>query len=137
MGGDGSMGTTLKMLRQSKAIERSLIDKGIGLMTLPFGTGNDTAQIFGWGNKAYDENWLDDIGTLMEQISTAYSDQLSVWRAVIETKKSREGGKTEYDKSDGVDTGVCNSFDEDVQANAFVMCCYFNIGIEAEIGMSK
>ena len=43
MGGDGSMGTTLKMLRTVPAIEKSLIRKEIGLVTLPFGTGNDTA----------------------------------------------------------------------------------------------
>jgi len=43
--------------------------------------------------------------------------------------------KEEYTKDDDFDTGVYNSFDEPVKQNSFVMCCYFNIGIEAEIGM--
>ena len=50
MGGDGSMGTTLKFLREIPEIEAGLVSKEVGLVILPFGTGNDTAQVFGWGN---------------------------------------------------------------------------------------
>ena len=40
-------------------------------------------------------------------------------------------------RDDGVDTGLYNAYDEPVFANQFVMCCYFNIGLEAEVGISK
>ena len=43
MGGDGSMGTTLKFLREIPEIEAALVSKEVGLTILPFGTGNDTA----------------------------------------------------------------------------------------------
>ena len=50
MGGDGSLATTLKMLRTRKIIEKAMLDKLISFVVLPFGTGCDAAQIFGWGN---------------------------------------------------------------------------------------
>lgn len=50
MGGDGSLATTLKMLRSRPPIESALKQKKISFVLLPFGTGCDTAQIFGWGN---------------------------------------------------------------------------------------
>ena len=43
MGGDGSMGTTLKFLREIPEIEAGLVKKDVGMCILPFGTGNDTA----------------------------------------------------------------------------------------------
>ena len=49
MGGDGSLGQTIRELRKT-----SIIDEHINKITfclLPFGTGNDTGQVFGWGSK--------------------------------------------------------------------------------------
>merc|ERR1712038_519910 len=43
MGGDGSMGTTLKFLREVPEIEGGLKSREVGLCILPFGTGNDTS----------------------------------------------------------------------------------------------
>lgn len=66
MGGDGSMATTLNMLRQRPAIEEAISQKRVAFVNLPFGTGCDTAQIFGWGNMPQDEEWLDRIDSLTE-----------------------------------------------------------------------
>ena len=79
MGGDGSLATTLKMLRTSPAIDEALKQKMISFVLLPFGTGCDTAQIFGWGNCPQDEEWLDRLESLIEDIVTAENDALSVW----------------------------------------------------------
>ena len=43
MGGDGSLATTLKMLRTCPAIDEALKQKMISFVLLPFGTGCDTA----------------------------------------------------------------------------------------------
>lgn len=43
MGGDGSCGTTMKFLREVPEIEAGLIRRDVGIVILPFGTGNDTA----------------------------------------------------------------------------------------------
>lgn len=49
MGGDGTLGIVLKELKSVEAINKSL-DK-IYFSLLPYGTGNDTARVFGWGSK--------------------------------------------------------------------------------------
>ena len=43
MGGDGSLATTLIMLRTRSPIEEALRQKMISFVLLPFGTGCDTA----------------------------------------------------------------------------------------------
>ncbi len=43
MGGDGSLATTLKMLRTNAVIEKALSQRLVSFITLPFGTGCDTA----------------------------------------------------------------------------------------------
>jgi diacylglycerol kinase family enzyme len=43
MGGDGSLGTTIKFLRSSKIANQALIKGKISFAMLPFGTGNDGA----------------------------------------------------------------------------------------------
>jgi diacylglycerol kinase family enzyme len=51
MGGDGSLGQTIRELRKT-----AIIDEHINKITfclLPFGTGNDTGQVFGWGSKYF------------------------------------------------------------------------------------
>ena len=50
MGGDGSLATTINMLRTNSHIEKALKEQYISFVLLPFGTGCDTAQIYGWGN---------------------------------------------------------------------------------------
>ena len=93
MGGDGSMGTTLKFLREVKTIEDGLVKKDVGICILPFGTGNDTAQVFGWGNQPQDEFWFDDIGELINDIVTAKNDSLSLWQVRVDTEKTIEACK--------------------------------------------
>ena len=143
MGGDGSMGTTLKFLREVEEIEQGLAKREVGIVILPFGTGNDTAQVFGWGNHPQDEFWYDDIGCLITDIVTGINDSLSLWQVRVDTRETLEAAsKTKENKQvfracDNVDTGITNAYDEPVFANQFVMCCYFNIGLEAQVGISK
>lgn len=143
MGGDGSLATTIKMLRSKSVIEKALKQKLVSFVLLPFGTGCDTAQIFGWGNCPQDEDWLESIQTLTEEIVTAENDALSVWKVQIQTTRSERA--TERSKTDQtvfkpeqrIDVGIYDAFDEPVFTNEFLMCCYFNIGFEPRVGACK
>ena len=50
MGGDGSLGQLVKQLSEHKEIYSRL--EQIHFCLLPYGTGNDTAQVLGWGCKS-------------------------------------------------------------------------------------
>lgn len=132
------MATTLKMLRAKPVIEKALKNRLISFVTLPFGTGCDAGQVFGWGNCPQDETWLDRIDSLTEEIVTGENDTLSVWKVTVDTKKIREAGdKTVYRAEEGIDVGIYNAFREPVMTNEFLMCCYFNIGFEPRVGACK
>ena len=88
MGGDGSLATTLGMLRARPNIEDALRKKNVSFVTLPFGTGCDAAQVFGWGNMPQDEDWLARIEALMTDIVCSEQDTLSLWRITLNTLKS-------------------------------------------------
>jgi diacylglycerol kinase family enzyme len=49
MGGDGSLAQTIKVLRKNATIEEHI--NKITFCLMPYGTGNDTGQVFGWGSK--------------------------------------------------------------------------------------
>lgn len=51
MGGDGSFATTIKFLRTNKDVALGLSKGKFCFVTLPFGTGNDGGQAFGWGSQ--------------------------------------------------------------------------------------
>lgn len=70
-GGDGSLATTVKFLRQSKIANQALIKGRISFVMLPFGTGNDGAQVFGWGISAEHEVWMQNLEELMRDIITS------------------------------------------------------------------
>ena len=84
MGGDGSLATTIKFLRKSLTIDASLQKGRISFCMLPFGTGNDGAQVFGWGSSPFNELWLQDVGTLMRDIVEAQTEFLSLWRCTVD-----------------------------------------------------
>ena len=58
MGGDGSLATTIQFLRTSLTIDACLQRGRLSFCMLPFGTGNDGAQVFGWGSSPCSEFWL-------------------------------------------------------------------------------
>ena len=54
MGGDGSLAQTIKELRKNEIINQNI--NKLTFCLLPYGTGNDTGQVFGWGSKNYITN---------------------------------------------------------------------------------
>ena len=82
-GGDGSLPTTVGMLRTRPVIEDALRQKLMAIICLPFGTGCDTAQVFGWGYAPRDEYWYDRLESLIEDVVTGHGDLLSLWRVII------------------------------------------------------
>ena len=58
MGGDGSLATTIKFLRTSTVVDQAMVKGKLSFCMLPFGTGNDGAQVFDWGASPANELWL-------------------------------------------------------------------------------
>ena len=83
---------------------------------LPFGTGNDGAQVFEWGASPENELWLQDLESLMRDIITSQTVHLSLWNAVV-------------------DGDVYNPDGEQVH-NQILLTYYFNMGVDAVVGMA-
>lgn len=83
---------------------------------LPFGTGNDGAQVFGWGETPCSELWLQDIDSLMRDIVEAKSAILSLWRCTVD-------GEVYSAKGERLD-------------NQILLTYYFNMGVDAVVGMA-
>ena len=58
MGGDGSLAKTIQYLRTSQIVDQALQKGKLSFCMLPFGTGNDGAQVFNWGASPANELWL-------------------------------------------------------------------------------
>jgi len=83
-GGDGSLGTTIKFFRTAPEIDSAMAKGTIYFVTLPFGTGNDGPQVFGWGSNPLNENWIADLESLMRDIITAQTTSLSLWNVQVD-----------------------------------------------------
>lgn len=127
MGGDGSLAQTIKELRKNELIN-SNINK-IVFCLLPYGTGNDTGQVFGWGSKFFHSlsildqpgKWGADLETLMNCLLQAKKDSLTLWNVKVDGELLDA-----HEKPLGKE-----------KSTDMLMTCYFNIGIDAEIGASK
>lgn len=115
MGGDGSFATTIKFLRTNPKVDSGLNKGKLAFATLPFGTGNDGGQAFGWGNNPSGELWFDDVESLMRDLVKAQCVNLSLWNCKVE--------------------GECYSAAGDPVDNNILMLYYFNLGLDARIGL--
>lgn len=113
MGGDGSFATTIKFLRTRKDVDQGLSKGKFCFVTLPFGTGNDGGQAFGWGSSPSFEMWTTDIESLMRDLVKAKCVDLSLWNCEIEGEVYSVAGE----KLD----------------NNQLMCYYFNVGLDSKI----
>lgn len=115
MGGDGSLATTINFLRTNKVVDQGLVKGKVCFVMLPFGTGNDGAQVFGWGASPAGELWLQDLESLMRDIILSSTESLSLWNCKVEGQVLNASGQ--------------------VLPDEILMCYYFNLGIDAEVGM--
>ena len=83
---------------------------------LPFGTGNDGAQVFGWGASPANESWLFDLESLSRDIICSTTETLSLWTCMAD-------GEVYNAKGEKID-------------NKILMTYYFNMGVDAVIGMA-
>jgi len=83
---------------------------------LPFGTGNDGAQVFGWGSSPSNELWLQDLGSLMRDIVEAETEYLSLWRCTVDGEVYSPTGEQ--------------------RPNDILLTYYFNMGVDAVVGMA-
>jgi len=87
----------------------------IQICLLPYGTGNDTASVFGWG--CTPGEYAENTDSLMKALINAKQDALTIWNV-------------------NVDGDLYDAFDKRIESNDLGMACYFNLGIDAEIGTS-
>ena len=83
---------------------------------LPYGTGNDGAQVFGWGSSPVGEQWMTDLESLMRDIILSSTEPLSLWTCIP-------------------DGEVYNAKGERIK-NEILLTYYFNMGVDAVIGMA-
>ena len=84
MGGDGSLATTITYLRSSNTVNIGLSKGKLCFCMLPFGTGNDGPQVFGWGASPLAELWLHDLESLLRDMINATTESLSLWNCEVE-----------------------------------------------------
>jgi diacylglycerol kinase family enzyme len=61
----------------------NLTDGSITFCILPFGTGNDTSQVLGWG-KQPKSSWFSNLQSLAQSILYANEENFNIWE--IETQ---------------------------------------------------
>ena len=83
---------------------------------LPFGTGNDGAQVFDWGASPENELWLQDLESLMRDIITSQTESLSLWNAIVDGEVYDPNGERVN--------------------NQILLTYYFNMGVDAVVGMA-
>lgn len=115
-GGDGSLGTTIKHLRKSSIIDKAMQLGNIYFATLPYGTGNDGPQVFGWGASPLCETWGTDLESLMRDLITSKTVSLTLWNVNID--------------------GVIKDAHANVCEKTQIMCYYYNIGLDSRIGFN-
>ena len=126
MGGDGSLGRFIGEIEAVPELEHHVACFQYAL--LPYGTGNDTSQVFGWGEEEGD--WGKTIETLVDAIFNSEVKNLTLWKVEVV-------GDTFMPPSDP------NQQEEQISKKDLVtgdnlcsitMACYFNLGFDGEIG---
>ena len=116
MGGDGSLAKTIQFLRTSPIIDQAMQKGKLSFCMLPFGTGNDGAQVFDWGASPENELWLQDLESLMRDIITSQTESLSLWNAIVDGEVYDPNGERVN--------------------NQILLTYYFNMGVDAVVGMA-
>ena len=116
MGGDGSLAKTIQFLRTSLIIDQAMQKGKLSFCMLPFGTGNDGAQVFDWGASPENELWLQDLESLMRDIITSQTESLSLWNAIVDGEVYDPNGERVN--------------------NQILLTYYFNMGVDAVVGMA-
>ena len=121
MGGDGGLTHSVKMLSRKTDISK------ISFVTLPFGSGNDTARCFGWGDMPWDEH-LESLANICLDISdNSTEEKLNIWDVEIVMNPN----KCDVWKVDSSLQEVSVKTGESLQLD---MANYFSIGKCAQVG---
>jgi len=81
MGGDGGLMMTLLALQDYCEVDKLIF------CVLPFGSGNDLAQVLNWG-KDSDERYLAKMITIVKEVCmNSYEDKLNIWEMRLEFMK--------------------------------------------------
>ncbi len=80
MGGDGSLTNCLRTFIQNKIP----ID-ALKFVSLPFGSGNDTSRVFGWGATS-DEKHLYFLSQIcLDAVDRSLDDKLNIWDISVDS----------------------------------------------------
>ncbi len=121
MGGDGSLTHCLRALLATERVDLETIQ----FVTLPFGSGNDSARVFNWGATP-NETHLNQLLTICNDITTAAADKLNIWDVTVtmdEMTRVGAGGRDESMKQSQGD-----------KTFKYQMCNYYSIGQDVKVG---
>ena len=123
MGGDGGLTNTLVYLREEVSFDK------VQFVSLPFGSGCDTARISNWGRECNDNHlmFLDEICAQIADQTTI--DKLNIWEMQIQFKQ-RNGDVLKVN-AQGEDYSIRVKGKNDI---IVPMACYFSMGQCARIG---
>ena len=118
-GGDGSLARCISDLKKEPYINKNM--QRITFTLLPYGTGNDLAQSFGWGCE--EGSWAASIPDLALALVNAKRREFAMWDIVFAADLYSHDGKL-----------VHSTRETQGKLHRIAMACYFNLGICAEIG---
>jgi hypothetical protein len=117
MGGDGGLTNTLIYLREEISFNN------VHFVSLPFGSGCDTARISNWG-KECNENHLMFLDLICQQIADQTTiDKLNIWEMTIRFKQ-RNGDVLKVN-AQGEDYSIREKGKNEI---IVPMACYFSMG---------
>ncbi|CDW72988.1 diacylglycerol [Stylonychia lemnae] len=120
-GGDGTM-----MFIAQDALQVGLSLDEISICVLPFGTGNDLSQIFGWGSQPK-EIWTKKLKSLAIDILEAIDETFNVWDITVKLRSN--GDIRQWDSKEK------SKVSQNINPYERPMSNYFSIGVESRIGL--
>lgn len=94
------------------------------LTVLPFGTGNDLARSFGWG--CFKSQYVNDLDYVVRSLIHGKRERFAIWKVEFDA-----------DETQGYYDGKLSKISKEGENFEKIMCCYFNIGLDALISNSK
>ena len=117
------------MITEDKYVAENL--NKIHFTPLPFGNGNDICISLGWGKK--EGQLATDIGYLVKQLINGQPDRLALWECEMKAQDTfgYSNGQRVNMTAQGIELGP--------RSGTFrkLMCCYFNLGVDAVISNCK
>jgi hypothetical protein len=122
MGGDGGLTNSLRAFKADNRFNLDLFY----FINLPFGSGNDSARVFGWG-ATHNENHLQNLYYMCLEIAeSSVADKQNIWDISVEMSDIFRVGEQRQDQS--LKKSTLDTTYE------WPMCITFSMGDESQVG---